>query len=462
MSVSIYEMYDRAENGPKMAELDFDMGMVTEVRQLLEHHSEIKYQPEKIVPEGDILADQLFEAALDLTTKVGLFVLDTGRIIQFSRGEIIASLERLPTETCLGYGKDQIAVKPRRVEDQEPPLVVGGPTASPLTEGDAFVRIHQSYVQEEIIDLLSTGHPMTIQGREIKPASPMEVQAAITDVAWIREAMRRGDRPGMPMETGPAIATTALAVAVAISETIGIRQADLGVVAMLNEMKTDYDRLSRAHLFSQRGIGVMGLVDPIIGGYAGPPEGVALVGLAARMLAAVVYGAKVAIFHPCHMNLKLGVTSHPMTMWVQNLVGQAASRNSRLVIMANVFTAARSNTSMVLDEVAANAIGATVSGCHVGPGVGGAVGADYLDGCSGLEARFMGVVAHAAVGLSRAEANELIQRLLPRYLDRLDSPPPGGKFQECYDSWTLKPTEDWLDKYYQATGELTKLGLALA
>jgi methylamine--corrinoid protein Co-methyltransferase len=459
MSVSIYEMYDRAETGPKMAELDFDMGMVTEVRQLLTRYPEIKYKPENVVPQEDALADQLFEAALDLATKVGLFVLDTGRVARFSREEIVAALEQLPVETHLGYGKDEVILKPRRVEDPEPPLIIGGPTASPLTEGDAFVRIHQSYVQQGIVDILSTGHPMTIQGREIKPASPMEVQAAICDVAWIREAMRRGDRPGMPMDTGPAIATTALAVAAAISEEIGIRRADLGVVAMLNEMKIDYDRLNRAHLFSQHAINIVALVDPIIGGYAGPPEGVALVGLAARMLSVVVYRAKAGIFHPCHMNLKLGVTSHPMTMWVQNLVGQAVSRNSRIMIMANVFSAARSNTKMILYEIAANAIGAAVSGCHVGPGVGGAVGAEYLDTCSGLEARFMGEVARAAAGMSRIQANELIGQLLPRYIDRLDDPPRGSKFQECYDIWALKPADDWLNKYHQVKGEISELGL---
>ena len=152
MSVSIYEMYDRAETGPKMAELDFDMGMVTEARQLLTRYPEIEYKPENVVPQEDAVADQLFEAALDLATEVGLFVLDTGRVARFSREEIVAALEQLPVETHLGYGKDEVILKPRQVEDPEPPLIIGGPTASPLTEGDAFVRIHQSYVQQGIVD----------------------------------------------------------------------------------------------------------------------------------------------------------------------------------------------------------------------------------------------------------------------------------------------------------------------
>lgn len=459
MPVSIYELYDRADYGKKMNEQDFDMGMVKEIRGLLARYPEIKFDEKKIVPSQDSLADQLFEAALELAAKVGLFVMDTGRVIYFTRQEIVATLDLLPTAIRVGGGKDEIIISPRYFESPDPLLVVAGPTASPLTEGDAFVRIHQSYVQEEIIDLLSTGHPMTIQGRDIKASSPLEIQAAISDVAWIREAMRQGNRPDMPMETGPAIATTASSVAAAISEEIGIRRADLGVVAMLNEMKTDFERLNRHQLFTQRSVNTLALVDPVIGGYAGPPEGAALVGLAARILSVVIYGSMAGIFHPCHMNLKLGTTSHPMTMWVQSVVGQAVTRNSRIVVLANVFTSARSNTKMILYEIAANAIGVVASGCHVGPGVGGAVGSEYLDSCSGLEARFMGEVAHASSHLSRKQANEIVQQILPKYVDDLGSPPKGSRFQECYDFWTLKPSDEWLQKYHDVKDELAEVGI---
>jgi methylamine---corrinoid protein Co-methyltransferase len=461
MPVSIYELYDRAEYGRKQREQDFDMGMVKEVRGLLEQYPEIKYDEGEIVPSQDSLADQLFEAAVELATRVGLFIMDTGRVVHFTRGEILTALDRLPAEQRIGAGKDEKVVCSRKFESPDPLLVIAGPTASPLAEGDAFVRIHQSYAQEEVVDLLSTGHPMTIQGRDIKATSPMEIQAAISDVAWIREAMRRANRPDMPMETGPAIATFATSVAAAISEEIGIRRTDLGVVAMLNEMKTDFERLNRHQLFTQQRVDTLALVDPVIGGYAGPPEGAALVGLAARILSVVTYGSKAGIFHPCHMNLKLGTTSHPMTMWVQNVVGQAATRNSGIVVFANVFTSARCNTKMILYEIAANTIGIVASGCHVGPGVGGAVGSEYLDSCSGLEARFMGEVAHATSRLSRQQANEIVKQILPKYVDDLQSPPQGSRFQDCYDYWTLKPSDEWLGKYHQVREELIEFGIRM-
>lgn len=116
---------------------------------------------------------------------------------------------------------------------------------------------------------------------------------------------------------------------------------------------------------------------------------------------------------------------------------------------------------MILYEVATNAIGQTASASHVGPGIGGAVGANFLDSCSGLEARFMGEVARAVTGISRQQANEFIQKLLPCYVDQLSNPPAGSRFHECYDFWTVKPKDEWLGKYEKVKAELRALGVPL-
>lgn len=82
--------------------------------------------------------------------------------------------------------------------------------------------------------------------------------------------------------------------------------------------------------------------------------------------------------------------------------------------------------------------------------------------CSGLEARFAGEVGHAAAGMSRAQANELMSRIVAEYSNLLETDLSGKRFDEVYDLDTLRPTSDWLALYDQSKKELIEMGLELA
>ena len=82
--------------------------------------------------------------------------------------------------------------------------------------------------------------------------------------------------------------------------------------------------------------------------------------------------------------------------------------------------------------------------------------------CSGLEARFMGEVGHASAGLTREQANDMVQRIVPEYIDLLSSDIKGSRFDEVYDLDTLKPTADWLAMYDQAREKMIGMGLELS
>ena len=81
---------------------------------------------------------------------------------------------------------------------------------------------------------------------------------------------------------------------------------------------------------------------------------------------------------------------------------------------------------------------------------------------SGLEARFTAEVARAASGISRAEANELVTKLVAMYKPTLDQRPVGKSFTEVYDLATLKPTPEWLAVYESVKDEMRGLGLNMA
>jgi hypothetical protein len=89
-------------------------------------------------------------------------------------------------------------------------------------------------------------------------------------------------------------------------------------------------------------------------------------------------------------------------------------------------------------------------------GIAGGKREDYL---TPVEPRFTAEVAHAAAGLKREDANELVKKLLPKYVDKIADPPLGMKHQECCDFDTGKPSQKCWDIYNKVKRELTDLGL---
>ena len=110
-------------------------------------------------------------------------------------------------------------------------------------------------------------------------------------------------------------------------------------------------------------------------------------------------------------------------------------------------------------EVAAGAMVGAVCGLHQ-HGIG-ATGGSLTDHTSGLEARFQAEVAHAALGKTRAEINQLTLDCLKKYQEKLAEPNLGKPFPEVYNLETLEPTQEWLDIYQQVKDGLTGMGLDL-
>ena len=180
------------------------------------------------------------------------------------------------------------------------------------------------------------------------------------------------------------------------------------------------------------------LATVMVGGLGGGPAGSAVLQAASFMLANYVCWADYHLLHPIH--IRHVATSTRDVMWVQSVVEQAFARNAPAIIVADIYPKSGAGTRELLYEVAANAITITVSGGHL-EGVGSADGA--LPNGSGLEARWMGEVGHAATRqrLSLAHANVLVLRLLERYENVFARPGgnPGQSFDQVYDLCSLRP-----------------------
>jgi hypothetical protein len=110
-------------------------------------------------------------------------------------------------------------------------------------------------------------------------------------------------------------------------------------------------------------------------------------------------------------------------------------------------------------EFSALARTAVTSGSHLtGPRPAEPLGWNNV---SPLMCRLFAEVGHAAVKLSRADANHIADKLLEKYQDKIElkEAPEGLPFEKMYDVKTLQPNAEHWALYEQGKSELQELGV---
>ena len=108
------------------------------------------------------------------------------------------------------------------------------------------------------------------------------------------------------------------------------------------------------------------------------------------------------------------------------------------------------------------AMATVVSACGALRALGVRSGVGVVENhCTGLETRFNGEVAHAAAGLSREQADEIVQKAIAKYEPVLDQKPVGIPFSAAYNKESMQPTEARLNIYEQVKAEVIDWGLPL-
>jgi len=177
--------------------------------------------------------------------------------------------------------------------------------------------------------------------------------------------------------------------------------------------------------------------------------------VAEHLLGTLCYAADYHVFG--HMGLMNVNNTDRMSLWIYSMGGQAITRNTPIVMIDAIYCRSGPGTTDLLWEVAAGSVTTAVSGVHQG-GVGCTGGSD-TDVYTGLEARFNAKVSHAALGLSRSEANDYVLQFLNRYEDKLANPDRGRTFPDLYDVDTVEPGQEWLGMVQQVTDEIGSMGL---
>jgi len=229
------------------------------------------------------------------------------------------------------------------------------------------------------------------------------------------------------------------------------------MIASMDPMKIDFDRLNKVTVALSLGAPIGMDFAPLLGGYPGGPEGTAVTTVASHLMGLLTLQASYLIPFPLH--LRYVSNSSRDLLWVISMDGQAISRNTHLLSLSLNYTAAGPCTPMVLQETSASAIAAVASGLSIESL--GTASNKYEDRTSPVEPRISAEAARAVAGIKRTEANDICNSLLKKYESKLANPPLGKTWQECWDAGKRRPSKEYREVIVKFKKEMKDLGVEL-
>lgn len=454
--IDFWDVVERCSKGERMKEPDYDALLWKNVSELTKKY-DIQFNPVHVIPDDDSLVDRAYEAGVELFLRMGFYCLDTRRVVRFSREELEERLDTAPDSYVWGTGKERRVTYARSVEDTRDPSFVASGLGVPVPQY-MFVKVCQALASVPLADAFcGVSLENTFRGLPIKAGTPVEVAAAIWDVAKRREAARFAGRPGLGLYAMISCAEGTGAIIAAAHERFGALQNDVTQNGVIAELKVDFARMNKVPWQIESGYGTAGLYGPLMGGYAGGPEGTMITLIAHFFLGLFAFNADYHIPFPIDLNQVCNTSS--AMLWLASVYTQALARNTHLLNESVAMAAAGPCTEMLFYEFAAYAIAAVVSGGNL---VAGGIARDkYPERVSTLEIQTASEVGHivARMGMKRKEANALIKQLISKYEKKIPEAPLGKKFSEIYDMEKVKPLSDYQRMYEDIRKELSGMGL---
>ena len=450
----INEVLDRAETGPVCLEKDYDLKLlVPELKRVIKEY-DISFDAKTPVLTDLSLADSLWQAGLDLYLKIGTLSTDSHRRILFSEDELKEAIGNFPGQFQLGFGRDSRVLTNRQIEDNRHPFCMFTPDIT--CDEDLFLPMSMAYLQEPLADGVCAPILDEIEGMPIRSGYPSEVKGSVAHAMMFREAARRVGRPGIFLKSVGTAESDAAQIAASNTEW-GERLTDGRFVASITELKINNSLLNKMVHFHSYGCFIGALAGPILGGYAGGPEGTAVVGIAYHLMGLMVNQAHFMVYFPFHLKHTCNTTRE--LLWVLSTTHQAIARNSNLISLSASYAAAGPCTSMVLKEAAAHALTSVVSGSNLW--IMAVAKNRHKNYATPVEARFAAEVGYGITNekISRTDANELVLTLLKTYEEDIENAPLGKNFRECYDIQKVKPSQEYLDLLRNTREELKDLGV---
>lgn len=453
---NILDVCEKALYGPIMEEKAFDRKFMLSAMKLAKD-SGVKYDPDNPVPNDNAAADLIFSAAKALVDEVGVYCLDTNRVLTFSQAEITEAVRNAPKTVTAGQGADRKTFGVRVPDESKWPwFQVGSGIVS--SQPAYAANIVEGYASIPEVNSIQIPSLSSIRGIPISAGAPTEFYAGVLGMKTALDALQRAGRPGLPifnLQPTTAVAVTNIA---ASAPQFGSRLTDAWLCGSIAEMKINYDTLNKVAYLHASGANVAAESGPMLGGFSGGPEGFAILCTAYLIMGQLVHKGHLQLNFPIHFMHSCSSTRD--VIWGVSLAIQAASRNIKVPVLWGPYCAAGPNTKMYLYEAAAIYLAWVASGapCVNQPHPAKAVKAD---GITPLEAKYCVDVGKAASGLSRDAANDLVLQLVQKYETHIQDPPEGDCYYECFNAETGKPHDDYVRLVAETLEELAAMGIPL-
>ena len=285
--ISLLEIAERARKGPKMAEMDWNMGLYHKLAELAE-----RYQI--VLPEdswdnfhnGDeALSRRALDAGISFLAEMGTYCIQTERVVQFTEAEVREAIAASPKQVVVGEGVDA------RSFGEGPSTASRGMGTGALHapfEDEIAVDVARSFVESVPIGYIQSYNFRRLDGREIHGV-PMEAAAGRRAIAQMREAVRQAGKPGLsifyyPLSTADAVLTAP------IDPNKGLRPTDGILFSTLPDIKLDMDMLTGAIIYEDYGAQALnGGGGAAAGGFCGGIEGAIIESIAKPILGWMVF-----------------------------------------------------------------------------------------------------------------------------------------------------------------------------
>ena len=452
--VPFLNVIDRTFEGQYLAQEDFDMTVfATELAAVVDKFG-IRYQAGVVIPDDDDLVQRVFQAGVELYTRVGTYCVDTERVIRFSGEEIEAALQAADPVVEFGEGKDSRCLRQRGPDSAAPPFCFLGAGGISVSSDEIYLNLIQAYAECRLTDSLTIPSLIQVNGRSVRPNSPLEVMAAMRSTRLMAEALRRAGRPGIPIMNAIACASSDTAK---IAGSFYLRPSDGWMIGSTAELKVETPRFNEIAFVREQGGRIVAETTPLLGGYCGGPEGVAVASVAYHLHANLVLQGDCQLHAPLHINHVCATDTR--LLWALSLGAQAITQHSKMPLLISPFMAAGPLTEMCFLETAAAVTAIVVSGSHLEALIthGGAT----TDLLGPLTTQFAAEVAHAVAGMTRRDADPIVRRLNDAYQARLGSAPQGKFYQQAYDLKTGQPLAESLEMYQRMQGVIRDHGIPL-
>ncbi|MBU0686140.1 MAG: monomethylamine:corrinoid methyltransferase [Thermoplasmatota archaeon] len=455
--VQILDVMEKALNGKPMSETDYQLRVFApKVQEKVREHK-IKFDPSNPIPNDNSLADDIFEAGMELLVDVGAYCTTSGRVISYTEAEIKNALRTAPSKVHFGEGRDRKALVNRKVGDKTPPWCLLGAGGGACSSDRSFLTLVEGYAEIPETNGITTPAITRVGGMRVRPASPLEVMAAQRNAVLAREACNRAGRQGIPIMNSLATAESDIALAAAMHPKFGMRPSDGYMICCMDPMKVDFARLNKVAVALSLGGPIGMCFGPLLGGYSGGPEGTAVSNVAHHMMGILTYQSSWLL--PFTIHLKYVASSPRDMLWVISTMGQAVSRNTHLLSLNLNYTTAGPCTPMCLFETSASVTAAVTAGLSI-ESLGVATN-KHEDRTTPVEPRISAEVGHAVAGMKLSDANELVKKLLGKYESKLKAPPLGKSLYECWDPETRRPSKEYKGVIKAYKKSMSALGLEL-